>query len=211
MKNQVKFFIILGVLFFSFNESIAQASDSKEAYNQVLKLSPFEFGRSQFQVGYERYFNNKTRSVVFMPSFILKRNNNHNSDGAELGLQYRMYLSQNDGGIFHRIGYYSGFYGFGMVLREEYQLFNYAPNNPNGTPYTATNDVKSLEGGVLLGIQIDITKRIVLDFFAGGGVRYSNVVDQRAQQESYYSNYGVFDREYTGIKPRVGFQLGVTF
>ena len=211
MKHKIKYFLIAVVIIFSVQSGISQATDSDKTYNQVLKLSPFEFGRSQFQLGYERYYKNKTRSIVILPSFILKRSNNEKSDGAELGLQYRMYLSQNDGGIFHRIGYYSALYGLGMTLREEYKLFKYGPNDPNGVPYTATNSIKSVEGGVLLGIQIDITQRIVLDFFAGGGVRYSDVVDQRTVQENYYENYSVFDREYTGIKPRIGFQLGVTF
>jgi hypothetical protein len=211
MKNKIKYFMLAGVLAFAFQSATAQSSSSNEDYNKVLKLSPFEFGRSQFQVGFERYYNDKTRSIVILPSFILKRSNNEKSDGVELGLQYRMYLSQNDGGIFHHIGYYSGVYGLGLVMREEYNLLKYGPNNQNGTPYTATNKIQSVEGGVLLGIQIDITERIVLDFFAGGGVRYSNVSDQRIEQENYYSDYGVFDREYTGIKPRIGFQLGVTF
>lgn len=189
------------------------AQEIKEyKYTRALKLSPFEFGKSQFQLAYEHYFGNRSKSVVLLPSFILERSSEKNSSGVELGAQYRIYLSHSGGGrLFHNIGFYTGGYGVGLKLSEDYNWLQYPVGGGNPTSQILRNEVSSVEGGVLLGIQIDITERFILDFFVGGGVRYSDVNDQRATStDNYYNYYGVFDREYTGIKPRVGFQLGIT-
>ena len=42
-----------------------------------------------------------------------------------------------------------------------------------------TKDITAVEGGALIGVQIDITKRIFLDFFVGGGIRYTDFADTK--------------------------------
>ena len=67
-------------------------------------------------------------------------------------------------------------------------------------------DVKQVEGGVLMGIQLIFSEKLSLDLFAGGGLRNSEC-DQKPIDLDFYS----FDKGYTGIVPKIGFDIGVSF
>jgi len=190
------------------------------ANRNALKISPVEFSKAEFQISYERYFGDRSSSLMISPSFILKENNVESIEGFQVEGQYRIYLShlrsdnRNVFLGFHNIGLYTGVYLRYMDYQEDYQFMWY--DNNLGIPYTDefTKEVTATEGGAIIGVQIDITKRILLDFFVGGGIRYTDFVDTKEPvvgQEYYYEDYGVFDPEYKGVKPRIGFQLGVLF
>ena len=75
--------------------------------------------------------------------------------------------------------------------------------------YHTTNydyDVKQVEGGVLMGIQLIFSEKLSLDLFAGGGLRNSDF-DHKPIDLDFYSP----DRGYTGIVPKIGFEVGVSF
>jgi len=186
----------------------------------ALKISPFEFGKAEFQISYERYFGDRSSSITISPSFILKENSIETKEGIQIEAQYRIYLSHLRGENrnvflgFHNIGLYTGLYARYLDYKEDYQLMWY--DNMSGTAYTGdfTKEVSAPEGGALIGVQIDITNRILLDFFVGGGIRYSDISDSKVgvvPEDYFYEEYGVFDSEYKGVKPRIGFQIGVFF
>ena len=186
----------------------------------AVKISPVEFGKAEFQISYERYFGERSSSFVISPSFILKENNFESKEGFQIEGQYRIYLSHlrsdNQSVLlgFHNIGLYGGVYARYLDYKEDYQYMWY--DNTSGTSHSGefTKDVVAKEGGAIIGIQIDITKRILLDLFAGGGVRYTDFTDSKegvVGSEYFYDEYGVFDPEYKGVKPRLGLQIGVLF
>ena len=186
----------------------------------AIKISPVEFGKAEFQISYERYFGDRSSSITISPSFILKENNYESKEGFQIGGQYRIFLSHvrsDSRSVFlglHNIGLYTGLYAHYLDYTEDYK-FNWWDNSTS-TEHNGdfTKKVTAIEGGAIIGVQIDITKRILLDFFVGGGIRYTDYTDSKdgvVPDNYYYEEYGVFDIEYQGVKPRIGFQLGVFF
>ena len=186
----------------------------------ALKISPVEFSRAEFQMSFERYFGDRSSSIMISPSFILKENNLESKEGFQIEGQYRIYLSHlrsDEGNVFlgfHNIGLYSGVYLRYQDYTEDYQFQWYDNEMGESQAGDFTKSVTATEGGALIGVQIDITKRILLDFFVGGGIRYTDINDTKegvVPEDYYYEEYGVFDPEYKGVKPRLGFQLGILF
>lgn len=195
------------------------AQDTHFENKNSLKISVFEFGRAEFQCTYEHYFGNRSSSISIMPSIILTENREEYTKGFQIMGQYRIYLSHlrsDEQHVFlgmHNIGFYTGAYGLIRDQKEDYS-FGYWDNSKNeyvNDIYSKT--VLAYEGGVIIGIQIDITSRIVLDYYMGGGVRYTDNTDtfEDPGDDIYIDSYGVFDQEYQGVKPRFGLQVGIVF
>lgn len=186
----------------------------------AIKISPVEFGKAEFQIAYERYFGDRSSSFTISPSFILKENNFESIEGFQIGGQYRVFLThlRSDSKSvflgFHNIGLYTGLYAQYQDYKNDYKFtwWDMMTNVEQNRDFT--KKVSAIEGGAIIGVQIDITKRILLDFYVGGGIRYTDFTDSKdgvVEENYYYEEYGVFDPEYKGVKPRIGFQLGVMF
>ncbi len=213
MKNTITLFIMC----FAF---ITNAQSDHFKYTNALKLSIFEFARDEIQLSYERFLGeNRTKSLIITPSLIYKSQNDETKTGFQLMSQYRFYVSQvrsDERNTFlgmYNIGFYAGPYAQGLIYSEDY-LYSYW-NNTGGQYMESifTKDIKSVEGGVIIGLQFDITSRILMDFFVGGGIRYSKVDDtfDISSPDIYRETYNIFDQEYNGVKPKIGFQVGITF
>lgn len=186
-------------------------------YKNVLRISPFEFSRSQFELSYERYLNNRKSSVIIAPSIYLNEGENESLNGWQLMSQYRFYLthlSKESGNSIlniYDIAFYAGVYGLYMDITEK-DLESYYDDITNQyIEQENTYDINSEEGGALIGMQVDITSRIVFDFYVGGGVRFSQVESTYNLPDLYYGDPSIFDFDFQGVKPKVGFSLGITF
>jgi hypothetical protein len=201
-----------------------QAQDMSDHFEKknALKISPIEFGKAEFQATYERYFGeNRNSSISIMPSIILEDSFNESQEGYQIMLQYRFYLThlRKDEGnaIFgmHNFGFYAGFYGLALDYSRDYMQGYYDNSTMEYVDNEFTRSQTSFEGGALIGLQMDITKRIILDMYVGGGIRKTDLTDTIDDDPNYEGNYynyfGVFDREYNGVKPRLGLQLGILF
>ena len=71
---------------------------------------------------------------------------------------------------------------------------------------SANYDVKQVEVGVLMGIQLIFSEKLSFDLFAGAGLRNSEF-DHKPIDLDFYSP----DRGYTGIVPKIGLDIGVSF
>lgn len=188
-------------------------------YKNAIKISPFEFGNEEFQISYEHYFKNRKSSIQLMPSFILKDNQDESKTGVQVMGQYRIFLShlRGDEGKsilgFYNLGLYGGVYALYLDYSEDYLYGYYNDMTNEFINEEFTKDLTSFEGGAILGVQVDITNRFVIDFYVGGGIRKTDIEDTKVLPEGQvdYFYYGVFDREYTGVKPKLGLQLGFTF
>ena len=213
MKNTILYILIL-LPILGFGQTTH--FDQKNA----IKISPFEFGKAQFEMSYERYFGDRSSSIILMPSIFLKENMRESKEGFQLGAQYRVYLSHirsDEKSVFlgfHNIGLYAGVYAQYLDYSEDY-LYSWWDNETmESYTETMTKDVSATEGGALIGVQFDITKKILIDFYIGGGIRYSDTTDtitEVVDPNNYYEDVSVFDPEYKGVKPRIGFQLGFMF
>lgn len=185
-----------------------------------IKISPVEFTKAEFQISYERYFGNRSSSIVISPSVILKDSYDESKAGLQGMIQYRFYLThfnKSESKTFlglHNYGFYSGVYALYMDYAEDYQIGLYNQDTQEYEMHNLHKESNSIEGGAIVGLQVDITERIVMDFYVGGGIRKTDLSDDLTQEQrdqGYYQYYGVLDPEYQGVKPRVGLQLGMTF
>ncbi|NNE26178.1 MAG: hypothetical protein HKN09_04995 [Saprospiraceae bacterium] len=185
-------------------------------YNSRLKVSPIQFGNSHFEFSYERFFGNN-KSFTISPTIMLKRNNFEEFKGIQLELQYRVYLKrlnsiEHSTWIFSNIDLYAGLYANGLTYDEDRTEWG------DWDPVTMTQVVDSYnktvvggETGVFVGLQLNVAKRIVIDFTVGGAVRYTEIDDEFEDAFSTYNYYyDVFDLEYYGVKPKLNLQLGIT-
>lgn len=222
MKTLLKPLLVL-VIFTSGQHMYAQSdiNSNDTEYISTLKVSPIQFASSYFEISYERFFKNKKRSIHISPMIMLKQNSFEEFKGIQLELQYRLYLGSldkenNKTWIFSDIDLYSGFYMNGMAYTENYlEYFHEFDPVTMQDEYREgffDKDINAAEGGVFVGLQFTLTNRIVMDVLVGGGVRYSDVVDEFVPgiNQTYYRDYGVFDLEYLGVKPKLNIQIGIT-
>ena len=156
-----------------------------------------------------------------MPSIIPKKIYPESEEGYQIMLQYRYYLTHirkdevNTILGLHNFGFYAGFYGLTIDYSRDYIPSFYVENSMLYFDKIFSRSSSSFEGGSLIGLQLDITKRILLDIYAGGGIRKTDFTDTIENDPYYSENYkhyfNVFDRECNGIKPRLGLQLGILF
>lgn len=202
------------LIFLSFSIS---AQEYSFPYKNVLRLAPFEFGRAEFQLNYERYFNNRKSSLVIAPSLFLKDGEEESRNGWQLMSQYRFYLThltKEEGKSFlgiYDIAFYSGLYALYMNLEDKNVEGYYDDSTGEYIEQSNIKNISAQEGGALLGMQVDITTRIVFDFYVGGGIRYSQVEETATIPKDYRSSPSIFEVEYQGVKPKIGFSLGMTF
>ncbi len=206
------------------------AISTVNAQDALVKISPFHFIDGTFLTSYERSFSE-------VNSYLISGGYNLAENGDEYGwmgeLQIRKYVlrpSINSSSDSPLAGVYAGFYGNGKYFLQQhitylsgwevepYQTENYDENgNFIGTTYHQGSgyyskeekqeyDVKQIEVGVIMGMQIILSGNFSVDFFLGGGLR-SSEIDNKPQGVEFYS----FERGYTGIVPKIGFDVGISF
>lgn len=211
----------LGFTVFFTTQGNSQTYESQEVsyLNNALKINPVVLGRAEFNLSYERFFSNRKSSISISPSIYLKDNLTQSINGWQIAAQYRFYLThfnKQNQRIFlgmENFGFYSGLYISTQDYKEEFQKGHWDNDTQEYSMADYNKEITSFEGGAMIGIQIDITKRIVIDFNVGGGVRYTDYFNtfEDLGLEDYVSEYSVFDPEYQGVKPKVQLLLGITF
>lgn len=181
---------------------LSLASTLAFSQNALVKISPFHFLDGTIYATYERALNNNN-------SFALSGGYRLSDNADEYGwmgeLQLRKYIfkpSINSSSESSLAGIYAGLYGNGKYFVEQYEK-NYSNTHRSSTQ---EYDVKQMEGGVLMGMQILFSEKLSLDLYAGGGLRYSEF-DNKPMYLDLYSP----ERGYTGIVPKIGFDIGLTF
>jgi hypothetical protein len=218
--NIKKIFVLLILLQIGLNQSLQSQNEAVFTYKNALKINPGNLGNSEFRLNYERYFGDRKSSIMISPSFYLKESEREKISGYQFQTSYRYFLShlnKTNGNSFlglYNLGFYAGVYGQWLSYEEHYDMEWYNPKTNMQERHEFEKTGTAIEGGALLGLQIDITPRLIADFYLGGGIRKSNIddsIEDNPDFSSYYESPGVFDVDFTGVKPVVGFQLGFTF
>ena len=196
----------------------------------LVKISPFHFIDGTFYTTYERAMKNNN-------SFVLSGGYNLTNNGDEYGwmgeFQMRKYVYKpniNSSSDSKLAGIYAGLYVNGKYFVQQYStqyyywdvepytVYNYDANgNIIGSNYHEGQgyhsdyideeyEVKQGEGGVLMGMQVLFSGNFSMDFFVGGGLR-SSTIENKPVDFEFYSP----ERGYTGIVPKIGFEVGISF
>ena len=198
------------------------------AQDALVKISPFHFFDGTLYISYETALQNN-RSIQLDGGLRLADNGN---DYGWMGeLQLRKYLiSSKFAGKSILTGFYAGLYANGKYFNEynEWREWNTIVEpywefvyNKDGTEnweesiwhqgeydevtVKESYDIKQAEGGVIFGFQKIINKALSLDLFLGGGVRGAQIDGKKLNR------FHGSERGYTGVVPKAGFSLGITF
>jgi len=187
----------------------------------LLKFSPQHFFVNTLMVGTEHFNSTLSGSWNFSVGVRNQGNNNSfgpNILGADVNVQYRRYVrpmqatvsrknrSFTQGvyvGPFIQGGFHTVENTFGVMLITD--PFGNPVQHRRGWMYETWN----VAGGFTLGVQRTLWQVLVLDVFAGGGLRHANTNVISNEFGNVFFN-DVFDPGYTGIFPRIGFKIGIT-
>lgn len=209
--------------------AILTANTVLHAQNALIKISPFHFADGTLHATYERTLSEQ-HSYLLSGGYRLAEN------GDEYGwmgeLQARKYIvkpSINNSSQSPLAGIYGGLYANGKYFAQQSVTYNsgyevepyYTQNydedgNLTGSTYHQGSGyyyeeiknryhIKQAEAGVLMGFQVILSNNFSVDLFLGGGLRFSSVENKPKDVDFYYP-----ERGYTGIVPKIGFDLGIS-
>ena len=199
--------------------TLANIAHSQSVQPGYLSISPSHFFRNTFLLSYETGIG-KDKTIAILPGVILKQNGSEKYKGFQAEIQSRFYLlhpsfanmeESKYGGA--RIQPYVAPYYSYMSLQKDYTLYSYNPNNPSGEAKDFERNTTAHSGGVIVGCRINFTKNLFIDFNAGGGFRFADIEDTVYAEDPnlfpIYEDYNIFDYDYTGITPKIGFLVGI--
>lgn len=177
MKN---FFIaMLCVILFYTSTISLNAQNSNNSKDSIflpkysIKFAPVNFAWGNFQIAGEKFF--KTRNSLELIGNVMSLDD---VTGASMELQYRFDVIKS-------------------FKSDNFTIFYFAPYALGGS-----YDLETYSGGgVLMGINYIISKKICMDFYCGGGIKYS----------SDYNNSDIFSYSHNGVSAKAGFQIGIVF
>lgn len=197
--------IILFVFFNTFC-SAQNKTEIKKPYVYYFYFNPIQLLNGTFQVSVEHNIIKKKTSICLVEGFIYSTNR-INKIGFNAEIQYKINLA-NTGDAAKRI---TIFY-FGPYLQYKYiELFyktNYISYGNRSINNTTYNYVTAYGGGLIAGIKILYLEKISFDMYFGGGVKETIITGDYNKNYSYrLGNY----MDYSGVIPKVGFQIGCAF
>jgi hypothetical protein len=209
------------------NQSDTTNTVVKKTFRNVIKFGPIHMLTSRLNLGYEIFSKNHKRSLNLSGSFLLVSNSNSSSIfysgntsnietyGIAGEAQYRFYLapvSYSDKNFSYNHIFVAPYFNLAFYeTKGIYNIYNQVFNRNEEIPYRST--LSASGGGIVIGYQLFLIKNILsLETYFGGGIRYSysdtnqsGVYSEYTEKSSFVGNPG-----YTGIVPRIGFQIGIT-
>ena len=188
-------------------------SNAQDGAKALIKNSPFHFFDGTFNMSYEKAISN-SRSLNFSGGFHLQDNSWSSEDGIGWTgeLQLRKYLINFKKQKSVLSGVYVAPYIKGAYFssEEDWQDYGYYDENDLWIEEDYYNsyskEIKNIQGGLLMGAQLLFGNIISLEVFLGGGIQYAEV---EGFNSDYYNTSDM--KEYTGVIPRIGFNIGAAF
>jgi len=184
---------------------VAQQPVEKINRNNFFYIAPVELFLNTIQLGYEHKLANHNTVALLGGFKLAKKNQMVSRLGGNAEFQYRINLLYNKEAISTITKRYTTFAYFAPYIEYKYEEIteSYVPDISTKTNTLTT--VNSGFAGVGFGVRFSgLENRFCLNLFAGGGLKYS---DTHGLQ-----NYDDFLQVgYTGIAPKVSFQMGIAF
>ena len=195
--------IVLIMLLAAYTTANCQVADSTKKYNNKLKFSVVNFFDNTLFLSYERTMKNGNALFVGVGPLYANTNNEPKS-GLRSELQYKLYITEKIKENSAKRIYFAPFFTY-KFLEKKYTSY-YIDNNiwPN---YTV--QYHSFCPGIIAGYSITVYNRINIDFYVGGGLK--RTFDGNFNGHINYDNYNLWDPGYSGVIPKVGFDIGITF
>ena len=193
-------------------------STTLEVPKNIVKIQPFQFVDNTFFLGYEGFNADHTRSINFGLGFITSNAQAEEELGFKYEVQYRIYVNglkkyvpRRSEAAYNR-GIYASVYLSGVRSEETTEFSFFDPVEQVVMFRENKRTVNAFNPGVTIGIQRSVWDMLYIDFYVGGGVRFANVEDSdELFPESDFDIDDVYDREYTGVFPKIGLAIGIGF
>lgn len=162
-------------------------------FRHEIKMDYTQLFFNKLFLGYEHYFDGFSLSIN--PALLLKEQTYEQSLGIIADGQFRWYafFKQQDDQF---IQFSSVF--FGPYLQYAYGDYQYTDNYDPG--FNQNYYYNTLAGGLVTGIKISALEKMILEFYLGGGVKYT--FDNPTLQNNNF--VGFWEPRYTGMYPRAG-------
>ena len=202
-------FLIAVFSFTFFSQAQDEASSSeKKVRNNYFYVMPFNFIGGIFQLGLQHDFRNS--SIIAIPGF--SYTSSHHND-ANIGfrgeLQYRFHIGiPSPKHPKRKQTFYLGPFFSYRYVKADFIDHQYDTLTSSYIDVEKTSKTYAYFGGLIVGLRLLVFKKLTIDAYFGGGMRYVRV---KGDDDNYYY-YGYFwDRNYSGISPKGGFSVGVAF
>ena len=221
MKTRLFWAIALISTIYSSHDVYSQtASDTTELERSksIVKIQPFQFIDNTFFLGYEGFNRDFTKSFNIGLGFITSNTQAVEEVGFKYEVQYRIYINgftkyvpKRSESPYNR-GIYAGIYFAGVRSQETSEFSYFDPIQEFVEFRENQRTVNAFNPGITIGIQRSVWENLYLDFYVGGGVRFANISDSDDLfPESNFDVDDVYDREYSGVFPKIGLSIGLGF
>lgn len=160
-----------------------------------------------FELGIENFNSTYSRSFNLSAGLRTGSNDYEKGLGGGLELAYRKYASpmkfrsRNSRESYQ--GIYYSLFAKGEYFKGEDPYYSSASDN-------YSEKISSVRVGFTIGFRKTLWQIIILDIYAGGGYRYSDVqTTGYYNQSSYGPQYDIFDPGYSGIYPKTDVKIGI--
>jgi hypothetical protein len=226
LKTFTTLLLLLGVFFSAkAQESVKAATETVTLPRHILKLPPLHFTRSTFTLRYERLNSSLSRSLQF--GLDLTTMESSWNDYIEMGwggdIEYRIYAGgfkqgTTQKGQTYGQGVYFAPYAKGEFFNTEEEYWGEGRQDPNTGQWvnsqgTIERKIMAFTPGAVIGWQRSFWSVLHLDIYLGGGIRYTseerNFTDGQPAGALSFHYSGLWDRGYSGVVPRMGFNVGI--
>lgn len=175
--------------------------------NEVIAFHPFHLIQNGIRVDYDRNIC-RNHWIQIGPQFYVaeRSNDNYYGDfknlmGVGISAFHRIYLGKTQ----QPLGVY---FSYGLTYNYFNLQYNDLPNN-SITPKIAETTINKFGADIVIGYQTAVFDKLILDFYAGLGGRYSEKTYTGTQHRSFNEQMG--DYGFTGNVIVLGIRLGFGF
>ncbi len=210
IKNKFVIVIALSIyLLTTFNGPSASAkpgdtvTQKNSEVNYVL-FDPLAIFLGSFKVGYEYQFDRGSQGIFVYPYVRYTNFGGYDIRGGGAEFQYRFYLGEKSQQKSKEPFYKQTQAYMGPFARFKYAKHMKRERRWDSDSYKNTSYYTHFDGGITIGIQTPVARYFILDFYFGGGFRYTIA-------EGSNSRTGLFTPGYSGVIPKLGVSIGTDF
>lgn len=201
----MKKIIIVFICIATFSANAQDKAKSKNTgYQNILKFSVVNFLDNTILLSYERKINNSTGLMLSGGvSYKVNQGTGEVTEGYKGEFQYKHFVHTKEKENSSISIYFAPYFLYKYSEKETFWS-EWPPYNYHYIYY-----FNSFSGGILFGMNFTIEKKIVIDLYAGGGIKRTFGAQMR-DNINYYCG-SIWELGYNGITPKAGIDVGFKF
>lgn len=170
----------------------------------TIKMAPFKFFERTLELGVEAFNKDYSRSLNVDLGFKSGDESFKKASGYNFEVGYRRYASAMKFRQKEEKNFYRGIY-YSVSVRMQYFKGEDGDHYYYNESYQKTT---AIAPAFSFGWQRTLWEALVLDVYVGGAMRFAKTEYGNGETDNG-SAASIFDRQYSGIMPKVGVKLGI--